>query len=120
MTTYTAISAGEIDADSPITADLMSKLRDNPIAISEGSTGAPKVLANALNITSNSLTGSIGAGAGVVLTIGAYAFFPSIQLQSGGSADWGTTGTTADDGKLNLSNSTGSSISYTVRWRSIS
>lgn len=41
MTTYTAIANTEIDADSPITTTLMQSMRDNPIAISEGSTGAP-------------------------------------------------------------------------------
>ncbi len=41
MTTYTAIPNGDIDQDSPVTQPLMTLLRDNPIAISEGSTGAP-------------------------------------------------------------------------------
>lgn len=43
MTSYITIANTEVDPDSPITADLMTKLRDNPIAISEGSSGAPKV-----------------------------------------------------------------------------
>lgn len=43
MTTYTAIANTEIDADSPITTTLMQSMRDNPIAISEGSTDAPVV-----------------------------------------------------------------------------
>ena len=120
MTTYTAISGGEIDADSPITADLMSKLRDNPIAISEGSTGAPKVLANALNITSNSLTGSVSAGGGTAtVTLGAYAFFPSISASTM-TVTFGTNGTTADNPSVFLLNSSGSPVSYTIRWRSIS
>ena len=41
MTSYITIANTEVDPDSPITADLMTKLRDNPIAISEGSSGAP-------------------------------------------------------------------------------
>lgn len=41
MTTYSAIASTEIDADSPITDALMGKLRDNPIAIAEGASGAP-------------------------------------------------------------------------------
>lgn len=49
MTTYSAIPGTDIDTDSPITESLMTKLRDNPIAISEGSTGAPKVLTAAIN-----------------------------------------------------------------------
>lgn len=45
MTTYTAIANSEIDADSPVTTTLMQAMRDNPIAISEGSSGAPVVAA---------------------------------------------------------------------------
>lgn len=43
MTTYTAITNGQIDQDSPITQPLMTALRDNPIAITEGATGAPRI-----------------------------------------------------------------------------
>ena len=41
MTTYRSIAATEVDPDSPVTSTLMVALTDNPIAISEGSTGAP-------------------------------------------------------------------------------
>lgn len=41
MTTYTAIANTEIDPESPVTSDLMTKLRDNPIAMAEGASGAP-------------------------------------------------------------------------------
>ena len=43
MTDYTAIPNGDVDSDSPITTSLITKLRDNPIAITEGSSGAPQV-----------------------------------------------------------------------------
>ena len=43
MTTYSPISNTELDQDSPITQPLMTALRDNPIAISEGATSAPIV-----------------------------------------------------------------------------
>lgn len=49
MTTYTTIGAGEIDVDSPISTSLMTKLRDNPIAITEGSSGAPKIQTAAIS-----------------------------------------------------------------------
>ena len=42
MTTYTAIPNGDIDQDSPLTQPLLTLVRDNPIAISEGATGAPR------------------------------------------------------------------------------
>jgi hypothetical protein len=43
MTSYTAIADTEIDAESPVTEELMTRLRDNPIAIGEGATGAPRI-----------------------------------------------------------------------------
>lgn len=43
MTSYITINNSEIDPDSPITADLMAKFRDNPLAIGEGATGAPRI-----------------------------------------------------------------------------
>lgn len=48
MTTYTAIVGSEIDVDSPITESLMTRLRDNPIAITEGASGAPNIQTAAL------------------------------------------------------------------------
>lgn len=41
MTTYSAIANSEVDADSPVTATLMQRLRDNPLAIQEGDATAP-------------------------------------------------------------------------------
>lgn len=43
MTGYNTILDTEIDPDSPITTTLIARLRDNPIALAEGSPGAPKV-----------------------------------------------------------------------------
>ena len=45
MTTYTAIPDADVAAERPITTGLMTKLRDNPIAIIEGAPGAPKATA---------------------------------------------------------------------------
>ena len=41
MTTYAAVTAGEVDSDSPVTDTLMGKLASNPLAIAEGDTTAP-------------------------------------------------------------------------------
>lgn len=41
MTSYVAIPNGDIDQDSPATQPLFTAIRDNPIAISEGSANAP-------------------------------------------------------------------------------
>ena len=50
MTTYTAIPNSDVDQDSPVTQTLITLLRDNPIAITEGASGAPKVQSKGLNI----------------------------------------------------------------------
>ena len=66
MTTYSAIAASEIDVDSPITTGLMTKIRDNPIAITEGASGAPKIQTASLEQTGGSeavTTATIRAGA---------------------------------------------------------
>lgn len=38
---YTAIPNGDVDVDSPATTALFSAFRDNPLAINEGTAGAP-------------------------------------------------------------------------------
>jgi len=43
MTTYSTITDGQVDQDSPITQPLMTALRDNLLAVVEGSSGAPKI-----------------------------------------------------------------------------
>ncbi len=48
MTTYTEIINDQIDTDSPVTQPLMTALRDNPLAISEGDDTAPRILLKAL------------------------------------------------------------------------
>ncbi len=46
--TYTAIPDGDVDAESPGTTTLITLLRDNPIAITQGDAGAPNIIAAAL------------------------------------------------------------------------
>ena len=58
MTTYSTITDGQIDQDSPITQPLLTALRDNPIAIAEGAAGAPSILAG---IASNTTAGGVGS-----------------------------------------------------------
>lgn len=49
MTTYQVINDNEIDLDSPITESLMTRLRNNPLAIQEGDPTAPKIQKDALD-----------------------------------------------------------------------
>lgn len=46
MADYNAILDTQIDPDAPLTANLASQFRDNPIAIAEGAVGSPSVLPN--------------------------------------------------------------------------
>jgi len=48
MTAYNAIADSDLDPESPGTTTTFTRLRDNPIAISEGSSGAPKTQTAAL------------------------------------------------------------------------
>ncbi len=43
MTSYITITDAETDPSAPLTSELAKKWRDNPIAIAEGSAGAPRV-----------------------------------------------------------------------------
>lgn len=43
MTDYNAITDNEIEPEKPVTTSLMTRLRDNPIAITEGAAGAPQI-----------------------------------------------------------------------------
>ena len=43
MSTYTAIADAEIDVDSPVTQVLLTKYRENMLAIQQGDATAPKV-----------------------------------------------------------------------------
>jgi hypothetical protein len=45
MTSYIIITDAETDPNAPVTSELGKKWRDNPLAIAEGSTGAPYVAA---------------------------------------------------------------------------
>lgn len=47
MTAYNDLADSKISVDAPITQEVLTAIRDNPIAITEGSSGAPKVVRNA-------------------------------------------------------------------------
>lgn len=49
MATYSAVSASEKDADSIVDVSLIDKLDQNPHAIAEGASGAPKIQSAALD-----------------------------------------------------------------------
>ena len=50
MTTYIPILNSEIDPESPVTESLAQRFRDNPIAIAEGDSAAPRINPAAISI----------------------------------------------------------------------
>lgn len=54
MADWTDITDEQVNPDAPVTSDLAYAFRDNPVAIAEGSSGAPKVQSEALNMKSGS------------------------------------------------------------------
>lgn len=84
MTTYVTITAGQIDGESPLDETIMAQLRDNPIAITEGAIGAPRIVQGALNTASGSVSDASN-GALYVLPGGEYGFYPrtSFSLTAG-------------------------------------
>lgn len=107
MATYSAVTAGEKDADSPINVSLIDKLDQNPLAIAEGASGAPKIqnaafADNSINgsriVSATIDQGSLNTGSGEVSTTsssevnltlpgGEYGFYPNIRC-SGSAVDF--------------------------------
>lgn len=54
MADWTDITDASVDPDAPVTSELAYAWRDNPIAIAQGSVGAPKVRSDALNLAAGS------------------------------------------------------------------
>lgn len=133
MTTYTTIPNSEVDQDSPVTQTLMSALRDNPIAITEGSAGAPKIQTNAisdnavtegkiantavtlskLNRAQRSFSGSINASTSIDFALADnYAFTPNFTA----SSDQVTISFRAGDDGYTIQNSSASQQTYALYW----
>lgn len=71
MTAYVTIPNGDIDQDSPLTQPLMTAMRDNPLAMFEGASGAPKFQGNAVARVSTGLTIlTVTASAAQTATVG--------------------------------------------------
>jgi len=109
MATYSAVSAGEKDADSPVSVGLVDKLDQNPHAIAEGASGAPKILTAAINssaVTESKMASSAVNRAALKSTtqevsaalsasgishlsftsVGEYGFYPQVRSSGGGFA----------------------------------
>lgn len=80
MATWRDIAATEVDADSPVTATLMSALANNPVAIAEGASGAPPLTPAALGSVTAGTVSQIGRAAAQAYAVsGNYFTFGSYQ-----------------------------------------
>jgi hypothetical protein len=129
MPTYTTIPDSTIAPEAPVTSELMTLLRDNPISMAEGDGTAPKIKAKALDIrnaqaTDSTLTATNLADLNYVMITGFIAMNHSgddsttmnvsYALSTDGGSSWGSSVSilthriVANDGPTRLS------VSYVV------
>ena len=99
MTTYSPIANGSVDAGSPVDESLVTALRDNPIALSEGATNAPRIA----TIAAEANDGTTTAGTTAAITNSSVAY----------SAPGGNTTFDALRGVVNVAGS------YTFKFQNI-
>ena len=106
MADWTDIADSALDPDAPLTSDLAYAWRDNVIAQSEGSPGAPKNLGRSMDIDAGNLDGTAAITnldncAKLLLSATAVAISNSptatigYQLSADNGATWGTSVTLA-------------------------
>ena len=122
MADWTTITETATDPDAPVTSVLVKALRDNPQAIAEAASGAPKIVRGALKTATASIRGTLASGASVVVSMNEYSFWPDIRLDvtntiiiSGGGL--GTS--SASTPSIPLFNSSAVNRSYSIAWRYI-
>jgi len=109
MTSYIAITDAETDPSAPLTAELAKKWRDNPIAISEGSTGAPRIQGKALGGIRQTLLTVTGTSYATLTGLDSYKWIDlqcsldpdstasardcDVQLSTDGGSTWTTART---------------------------
>lgn len=74
MADWKQIPDTDVDPDAPVTSELMYALRDNPVAIAEGASGAPRIEPQAVKSYPHRLIGTTNTTAGVNFgNLGAFA-----------------------------------------------
>lgn len=95
MATYTAITDVETDPEAPLTSELAKKWRDNPIAITELATGAPRIkrkryTANDATLTITDLNGFHGFSWSAAVSYSSGNLNGvRIELSTDGGSTWG-------------------------------
>ena len=118
MANWIWIADTALDPDAPVTSELMYALRDNPIALTEGAWGAPRLQRGAFNSSTASVSGTLNNGEQISVNIGEWAFFPSFTGSSEIYMRMGDGSPGPDSGRVGLYNSdTGASRGYSIQWR---
>ena len=99
MADWTTITETATDPDSPVTSGLIKALRDNPSAIAEGASGAPRIDRPAMG-TWLYTAGGIGTMAFLAILLGPHASIPHGTTLAGSSLEY--AGVT-DSGSLAMS-----------------
>jgi len=76
MTTYTPILNAEVDAESPVTDLLMTRLRDNPLAIAEGDASVP------IALQGMPLLGTLTTTSGTIRTLSSLVLTPYKSIRA--------------------------------------
>lgn len=79
MADYTTLTETATDPDAPVTSGLIKALRDNPIAIAEGASGAPRIQMAAFGRLADGAV-SKHDRTYVLTTNGEYARYPFVQF----------------------------------------
>ena len=118
---FTEIELTTLVTGKPVKAMQGLAMYQNAIAIAEGAPGAPRVVRGGLSTFTNSVSGSLAAGASVNISIGTTAFFPNLSCSGGEVSLAGATGASTDPdfGRLRLTYSGAGTANYTVTWRAI-
>lgn len=88
MTAYVTIPNTDVDQDSPVTVALMTALRDNPTAITEGSSGSPVLGLTKLAVASISNVASVDFTAFDATRYNSYMFVHSNVVPATNAAEY--------------------------------
>lgn len=81
MADWTTITDSQVDPKAPVTSELMTALRDNPIAIAQGATNAPRIAEKIQSASGQNeawaTIGNLGSGNGVCVDF--YAYCQTVQ-----------------------------------------
>ena len=143
--TYTPIPDSDVDSESPVTTSLMTLLRDNPIAIAEGASGAPAIQTAALEqtggseavtqatiraaavgqgelkttVTNGSINIASNSNGSYTLTGGTYSWWTASSADDGNGLGLSFGGGNTSSGVIGLANNGGSLLAFYVDERYI-